>query len=75
VTLSLLSAMAVNLGGYNEPLLAKGLGYWAKASSFCLTTPGAIVLPRRDWLWHYGWEFMDHNPDFATSVFAFHWIT
>jgi hypothetical protein len=27
VTLSLLSAMAVNLGGYNEPLLAKGLGY------------------------------------------------
>ena len=28
-----------------------------------------------DWLWHYGWEFMDHNPEFATSGFAFRWIT
>ena len=46
VTLSLLSAMAVNLRGYGEPLLAKGLGCCAKASLFCTTTPGAIVLSR-----------------------------
>ena len=25
-----------------------------------------------DRLWRYGWEVMDHNPDFATSGFAFH---
>jgi hypothetical protein len=46
VTLSLLSAMAVNLRGYGEPLLAKGQGCCAKESSFCITTPGAVVLPR-----------------------------
>jgi hypothetical protein len=34
------------LTGYSEPLLIKGLGCCAKASSFCITTPGAIVLPR-----------------------------
>ena len=28
-----------------------------------------------DRLWHYDSEFMNHNPDFATSGFAFHWIT
>ena len=46
VTLSLLSAVALNLRGYGEPLLAKGLGCCSKASSFCITTSGAIMLPR-----------------------------
>lgn len=31
---------------YGEALLTKGLGCCAKASSFCITTPSAIVLPR-----------------------------
>lgn len=69
VTLSLLSAVAVNLRGYGEPLLAKGLGYCAKASSFCITKPGAIVLPRH--VTGYGTT----AGSLATSGFAFHWIT